>query len=52
MPILKGMRVRVFGTIPKELYDWVQKQIESGKYHNTSHIIEVALKLLREKEKT
>ena len=42
------MRMRVFGTIPKELYDWVQKQIESGKYHNMSHIIEVALKKLRE----
>jgi Arc/MetJ-type ribon-helix-helix transcriptional regulator len=27
---------------------WAQKQIESGKYHNTSHIIEVALKKLRE----
>jgi Arc/MetJ-type ribon-helix-helix transcriptional regulator len=44
--------MRVFGTIPKELYDWLQKQIETGKYHNMSHAIEVALKLLREKEKT
>jgi len=45
------MRVRIFGTVPKDLYDWMQKQIETGKYHNQSHIIEAALKLLEQKEK-
>lgn len=44
------MRVRVFGTIPKELNDWMQEQIKSGKYHNASHMIEIALKLLKEKK--
>lgn len=44
------MRVRVFGTIPKELHDWIEQEIKSGRYHNTSHVIEVALKVLKEKK--
>ncbi len=45
------MRVRIFGTVPKDLYDWVQEQIESGRFHNQSHALEIALKRLREDEK-
>ena len=44
--------MRVFGTIPKELYEWMQREIERGKYHNQSHVIEVALKKLKEMKGT
>jgi hypothetical protein len=44
------MKVRIIGTIPKELYEWIKKEVESGNYVNQSHIIEAALKELKEKK--
>jgi Arc/MetJ-type ribon-helix-helix transcriptional regulator len=43
-------RVRVFATIREDVEDWVQKQVESGRFRNRSHAIEYALLELMKKE--
>ncbi|MFQ6068645.1 MAG: hypothetical protein ACE5KD_03780 [Candidatus Bathyarchaeia archaeon] len=45
------VKVRVIGTIPENLYEWMKKEIEAGNFVNQSHIMEAALKQLKEKAK-
>ena len=40
---LEMVRERVSITLPKECIEWVDKQVESRKYHNRSHAIEVLI---------
>lgn len=42
------VKVRVIGTIPEELYEWMKKEVEASNYVNQSHIIEAALRKLKE----
>jgi Arc/MetJ-type ribon-helix-helix transcriptional regulator len=45
-------KVRRTVTIPKDLYDWVQEQIEEHRFKDVSHAIEYALyQLKKETEK-
>jgi hypothetical protein len=44
------VKVRVVGTVPQELYEWMKQEIDGGNYFNQSHIMEVALTKLKEKE--
>jgi Arc/MetJ-type ribon-helix-helix transcriptional regulator len=44
-------RVRVFSTIREDVEQWVQKEVEKGRFRNRSHAIEYALLQLMEKEK-
>ena len=46
------MKKPISATIDKELVDWVRKKVEKDKrkYRNKSHLIEVALEMLRKKE--
>lgn len=45
-------KVRIIGTVPKELVEWMQREIEAGNYVNQSHLLEVALRQLKEMGKT
>lgn len=45
-------KVRLIGTVPEELVEWMQREIEAGNYVNQSHMLEVALQQLKEREKT
>jgi len=39
-------------TLPEEIYNWVEKEIEKGEFYNFSHACESALRRLKqEKEK-
>jgi Arc/MetJ-type ribon-helix-helix transcriptional regulator len=47
-----AMKKPISATIDRELIDWVRKKVEKErrKYRNKSHLIEVALELLRKEE--
>jgi Arc/MetJ-type ribon-helix-helix transcriptional regulator len=44
-------RKRIFATIREDIEEWIQKEIESGRFRNRSHAIEFALLQLMKKEK-
>ena len=44
------MKARISVTIEKEANRFLKSLLKEGKYRNKSHIIEEAIKLLREKE--
>ena len=44
-------RVRVFATIREDVEEWIQTEVESGRFRNRSHAIEYALIQLMNKEK-
>jgi Arc/MetJ-type ribon-helix-helix transcriptional regulator len=37
------VRVPVSITLPKDMVDWLDKQVEGRLYHNRSHAIEVVI---------
>lgn len=37
------VRERLSLTLPKECIDWLDRQVDSRKYHNRSHAIEVLI---------
>ena len=42
------MKKPISATIDKELIDWIEKEVNGNKkYRNKSHLIEVALELMR-----
>ena len=46
------MKKPISATIDKELVKWIAEEIkEKKKYRNKSHLIEIALETLKEKEK-
>jgi Arc/MetJ-type ribon-helix-helix transcriptional regulator len=45
------MKQSVSVTLEKELIEWIDKQLETQKYRNRSHLVEVALMRFRESEK-
>ena len=45
------MKQTISATIDKSLVKWIDEQLEdSAKYRNKSHLIEVAIGMLKEKE--
>ena len=47
------MKQPISATIDKELVNWINSQLKDNvKYRNKSHLIEIALRLLKEEEKT
>ncbi|MBM3247448.1 ribbon-helix-helix protein, CopG family [Candidatus Pacearchaeota archaeon] len=44
------MKVRVSATIDKETEDIIEFLMKTGKFRNKSHVIEDAIKLLKEQE--
>ena len=46
------MKKPISATIDKELVNWIEKEVNGNKkYRNKSHLIEVALELLKEVKK-
>ena len=41
-------KIRIIGTVPEELVEWMKKEIEAGNYVTQSHIMEAALRKLQE----
>lgn len=44
-------RVRVFATIREDVEQWIQREVEEGRFRNRSHAIEYALLQLMKQEK-
>jgi len=40
---------RICGTVEEPIAEWAKKQAEKSKFHNISHLLEVALKNLKKK---
>jgi hypothetical protein len=51
LPRLTKPRKRKDITVRLDLYQWVEQQIEKGKFWNFSHAIEIALEKLRDAQK-
>lgn len=46
------MKRPISATIDEELIEWIEKRVrDKRKYRNKSHLIEVALELLKKEEK-
>ena len=43
-------RMKVSGTLPNDLYSWIQKGIDSRRFHNMSHALEVCILEAKELE--
>jgi Arc/MetJ-type ribon-helix-helix transcriptional regulator len=46
---MEPMKKTVSATIDKDLIEWIEKQVDTGKYRNKSHVIEYAIRELRQK---
>lgn len=44
-------RMKISGTIPLELYNWIEEQIKKKRFYNRSHAIEYCLDYVKEEEK-
>jgi Arc/MetJ-type ribon-helix-helix transcriptional regulator len=51
MPRLPKPRKKRDITLRLDLYQWIEQQIEKGKFQNYSHAVEIALEMLRGSEK-
>jgi Arc/MetJ-type ribon-helix-helix transcriptional regulator len=51
LPTLTKPRKKKDVTIRLDLYQWIEDQIERGKFWNFSHGIEIALEKLKDTEK-
>ena len=46
------MKKPISATIDKDLVNWIEKEVNSNrKYRNKSHLIEIALEMLRSNKK-
>jgi Arc/MetJ-type ribon-helix-helix transcriptional regulator len=48
---MDGMKQSISVTVEKELVEWIDKQVETMKFRNRSHLVEMALMKFREDEK-
>ncbi len=47
------MKLPISATIDEELINWINKKLEDKqRFRNKSHLIEIALELLKKEEKT
>lgn len=44
------MKIRISATVDKETEKIIEEFLKKGKYRNKSHVIEEAIKLLKEKK--
>jgi Arc/MetJ-type ribon-helix-helix transcriptional regulator len=47
----KMKRVRVFTTLREDVEQWIQKEVEKGRFRNRSHAIEYGLLQLMKEDK-
>jgi Arc/MetJ-type ribon-helix-helix transcriptional regulator len=45
------MKQSISVTIDKELVEWIDKQVDTKKYRNRSHLVELSLSNFREAQK-
>lgn len=45
---MQSMKKSISVTVEKDLVDWVDRQVETQKYRNRSHLVELALVKFRE----
>jgi Arc/MetJ-type ribon-helix-helix transcriptional regulator len=45
------MKQSISVTVEKELVDWIDRQVETQRFRNRSHLVELALLKFRESEK-
>jgi Arc/MetJ-type ribon-helix-helix transcriptional regulator len=50
VPRKENHRMKVSGTVDDDLYKWMKKKIDDGKFYNPSHAIQRGLVKLREEE--
>jgi Arc/MetJ-type ribon-helix-helix transcriptional regulator len=48
---MQSMKQSISVTVEKNLVDWIDKQVETQRYRNRSHLVELALLKFREGEK-
>ena len=48
---MESMKQSISVTVDKELVDWIDKQVETQRYRNRSHLVELAVLKFRETEK-
>jgi len=48
---MQSMKQSISVTIEKDLVSWVDRQVETQRYRNRSHLVELALLRFREAEK-
>jgi len=48
---MEVMKQSISVTVDKELVEWIDKQVETQRFRNRSHAVEVALMKFREAEK-
>ena len=48
---MQSMKQSISVTVEKDLVDWVDKQVQTQKYRNRSHLVELALRRFRDNEK-
>ncbi len=46
------MRRNISATIDNDLIEWAKKQVETGRFRSISHVLEYALKRLKEEGKS
>ena len=46
--VVEMARIPVSVTLPKDLVEWLDKQVEDRQYHNRSHAVEMAVLKLKE----
>ena len=53
MPVRKKKeerRMKVSATIKPDLYNWMEKKINEGKFYNKSHVLQEAIRLLQKQD--
>jgi Arc/MetJ-type ribon-helix-helix transcriptional regulator len=45
------MKQSISVTVEKDLVEWIDRQVETQKYRNRSHLVELALRRFKENEK-
>mgnify|MGYP001026922290 CR=1 FL=1 len=48
---MEGMKSKMSVTVEKSIVDWIDKQVETQRFRNRSHAVEVALMKFIESEK-
>jgi Arc/MetJ-type ribon-helix-helix transcriptional regulator len=48
---MEGMKAKMSVTVEKNLVAWIDKQVETQRFRNRSHAVEVALMHFMESEK-
>jgi Arc/MetJ-type ribon-helix-helix transcriptional regulator len=48
---MKGMKSKISVTVDKQIVDWIDKQVQTQRFRNRSHAVEVALMRFVESEK-